>query len=183
MHWKCHDGVHKTCITVISTAQKHVRRTWLLNAESLSFFPKVSSPFWTISLRSGMVSCPSSIKTPLFFFIRVCDCAALPVTLTTKQTFWQEKENLNFTVSEEFSGYYFNSVFCPVSKPSRVIKINVFCPCNWPMESAVESNHSWVDLCCLGQDPTHQRAAPEVFSSSHPIWHEILTANLCDDRK
>ena len=171
-------------IAVMSTAQKHVRSTWLLNAESLSFFPKVSSPFSTISLRSGMVSCPSSIRTPLFFFISVCDCAALPVTLTTKQTFWQEKKRISVLLFQRNSvGIISIVLFFPVSKPCTVIKTNVFCPWNWPMESAVESNQSWADLCCPGQDPTHQQAAPQVFSSSHPIWCEILTASLCDDRK
>ncbi len=83
--------VHKTCepSDVYSAKQ---RRTWLLNAASLSFFPKLSSPFWTISFRSGMVSCPRENRTVLFFLARVCNSAALDVTLTTKQTPWQEKK-------------------------------------------------------------------------------------------
>lgn len=80
---------------------KHMRRTWLLNAESLSFFPKVSSPFWTISFRSGMVSCPRANRAVPLFLARVCNRAALDVTLTTKQTLWQGKKNKRFTVADK----------------------------------------------------------------------------------
>lgn len=66
--------------------QVHTRGTWLLNAESLSFFPKESSSFLTISFRSSTVSGPSANRTAPLFSASVCNSGALLVMLNTKQT-------------------------------------------------------------------------------------------------
>lgn len=65
-----------------------VNRTWLLNAESLSFFPKAPSSFWTISFLSGMLSGPRENRTAPFFFVSVCRRAALEAMLITRHTPW-----------------------------------------------------------------------------------------------
>lgn len=91
-------------ITAISRKHEHcakyIRRTWLLNAESLSFFPKASSPFWTISFRSGIVSCPSVNRRVPLFLASVCNSADLDVVLTTKHTPWREKTILTNTYEQ-----------------------------------------------------------------------------------
>lgn len=61
-------------------------QTWLLNAESLSFFPKVSNSFITISFRSERASCPRARWTLLFFLARVCSSDDVDETLKTKET-------------------------------------------------------------------------------------------------
>lgn len=77
------------------------KRTWLLNAVSLSFFPKVSSPLWTISLRSGRVSGPSVNRSVLFFFVKVCNSAVFEVRLITKHTPCETKEIFFLTLCNQ----------------------------------------------------------------------------------
>lgn len=82
-----------TCLAVeIVVCLFFLMRTWLLKAESLSFFPKVSNSFITISLRSDMFSWPRAKSRVLFFFASERNSTEVDETLMTKQTPWQGKD-------------------------------------------------------------------------------------------
>ncbi len=60
--------------------------TWLLKAESLSFFPNSTSCFCTISFLSGKDNCPSGNDTVPFLLLTVFCRDDSEETLSTKQT-------------------------------------------------------------------------------------------------
>ncbi len=78
--------IQKLSIFSYITPKTKGRFTWLLKAESLSFFPNSTSCFCTISFLSGKDNCPSGNDTAPFLLLIVFCRDDSEVTLRTKQT-------------------------------------------------------------------------------------------------
>lgn len=157
------------------------KRTWLLKAESLSFFPKVSNSSITISFRSDTVSFPRTNWTAFLFLASVCKSTVLDLMLMTKQIPWQWKDNQNLIAWKKYYNVISLCIFrnmqkhnssnfqCTKLKQSR--HNSCFCRFMWtfliiyqPVEAAVVSIQNLPDLCHLEQGLLHQLEMQQVFS-------------------